>query len=223
MQLFGEEVGRRDVGAVVQIRAPRDRAEAQNLVAHDQAAVEDEVLVARARSGDRRAEDALVKRHAREIARVVTRLLGTSDEVEDMVQDVFVSAFEHVDRLNEPALFRGWLLRIAINKVRMRIRRRRMLRLFGLDRTTPDETLAELASEDASPEVRAELVEIDEVLDRLPANVRIAWMLRNVEGYTVRDVSRLCGCSLATTKRRLASAQESLLRSMTEEVFRRGA
>jgi RNA polymerase sigma-70 factor (ECF subfamily) len=135
---------------------------------------------------------------------------------------VFLCAFEQLHRLNEPAAFRGWLIRIAINKVRMVIRRRRMLRVLGLDRTASDATLETIAREDLSAEARVELAEIDQVLGRLPAEQRIAWVLRHVEGHTVRDVSRLCGCSLATIKRRLAAAHRSVLAAVDEELLSHG-
>ena len=62
--------------------------------------------------------------------------------------------------------------------------------------------------------------EVDRVLATLPANQRIAWMLRYVEGHTVRDVSRLCSCSLTTIKRRLRAAQAKVLAAIDEEVIR---
>lgn len=182
----------------------------------------DEELVLRALEGERAAEDALVRRHARDVARIASRLLGSRDDVEDLSQEVFLAAFEQLDRLNKPSAFRGWLLRIVINKSRMLIRKRRMLRLMGLDRTTPDATLEEIAAPGLQPEVCAELAEIDEALWKLPAEQRIAWVLRHVEGHTVRDVSRLTGCSLATAKRRLGEAHRRVLDAVDVEVLRHG-
>jgi RNA polymerase sigma-70 factor (ECF subfamily) len=182
----------------------------------------DEELVLLVQEGDRSAEDALVRRHARDVARIASRLLGSRDEMEDLSQDVFLAAFEQLGRLNKPAAFRGWLLRIAINKSRMRIRKRRVLRLLGLDRATPDASLEAIAATGLEPDARAELAEIDEVLWRLPVEQRIAWVLRHVEGHTVRDVSRLTGCSLATAKRRLAEAHRRVLEAVDVEVLRHG-
>lgn len=184
--------------------------------------IDDAALVARAIGGDRRAEDALVRRHAREVARLVARLLGTHDGLDDVVQEVFLAAFVQLPTLREPAAFRGWLLRIAINKSRREIRRKRFLRTLGLDRTTPDGTLEALADDAVSPSVRAELSAVDAVLSRLPADQRIAWVLRVVEGHTVRDVSRLTACSVATAKRRIAAAREKVLSAVDEEVLGRG-
>jgi RNA polymerase sigma-70 factor, ECF subfamily len=177
-------------------------------------------LVVAALDGDRCAEDELVRRNAREVARVVTRVLGSRDDVEDIAQDVFLAAFEQLERLEQPSAFRGWLLRIAVNKARMVIRKRKLLRVLGLYQPAPDSTLEAIADHGLSGEARAELAEIDMVLQKLPTEQRITWVLRHVEGHTVRDVSRLTSCSLATTKRRLSAAHQAVLAAVDEEVLR---
>ena len=135
--------------------------------------ISDGALVERTRDGDRWAEDALVRRHGREVERVIARLLGSHDEVHDLAQDTFLAAFEQLDRLREPSVFRGWLLRIAVNKTRRQIRRRSLLmRRLGLDQAEPDATLEALAAHGVGPEVRLELSAIDQVLTALPADQR---------------------------------------------------
>lgn len=183
----------------------------------------DEGLVIRALEGDRRAEGKLVELHAREVARVIARVLGSHDEVEDVAQDVFLAAFETLDRLERPAVFRGWLLRIAVNKARMVIRKRKLLRLLGLYQPAESATLEAIAREEAGADARVELREIDIALEKLPMEQRIAWILRHVEGHTIRDVSRLCSCSVATTKRRIAAAHRVILSRVDEEVLSHGS
>jgi RNA polymerase sigma-70 factor (ECF subfamily) len=96
--------------------------------------------------------------------------------------------------------------------VRHRLRRLRLTRLLGLDRGAEDATLEALAAPGMHPEACGELALLDRVLKRLPADRRIAWMLRNVEGLELTEVAAVCGCSLATIKRRLAEA-DSVVRS----------
>lgn len=184
--------------------------------------IKDEELVKRACSGDRWAENTLVLRYGRDVERLIARLLGSHDDVHDLAQETFIAAFEQLDRLRKPAVFRGWLLRIAVHKVRRQLRRKRLLRRLGLENSTPDATLEALVGEGISSEIRLELAELDKVLASLPTELRIAWMLRFVEGHTVRDVSRLCGCSLTTIKRRLRVAHQKVLAAVDEEVIRGG-
>jgi RNA polymerase sigma-70 factor (ECF subfamily) len=80
------------------------------------------------------------------------------------------------------------------------------MRLLGLDRGADDATLAALAAPGTNPDQRAELALVDRALEAVSANVRIAWMLRMVEGLELTEVASACGCSLATAKRRIAAA-----------------
>jgi RNA polymerase sigma-70 factor (ECF subfamily) len=185
-------------------------------------AIDDAALVERALSGDRWAREALVRRYFDEVTRTVTYVLENHHEVDDVVQETFLAALRGLEGLREPSALRGWLLRIAVNLSRRSIRRRRMLRALGLDRSPDDSTLANLIDETVSPEVRAEIVSLDRALTRMPTELRLAWTLRYVEGHTVRDVSRLCQSSLATTKRRLAKANRRVARAVDEEVLFHG-
>lgn len=185
-------------------------------------AIDDTSLVERARSGDRWAREALVRRYISEVTRTVTYVLENHHEVDDVVQETFLAALDGLDGLKEPSALRGWLLRIAINLSRRAIRRRRMLRALGLDRSPDEATLANLVDDGVSPEVRAEIASLGRALKRMPTDLRIAWTLRYVEGHTVRDVSRLCQASLATTKRRLVKANRRVARAVDEEVLFHG-
>lgn len=168
--------------------------------------IDDATLVSRALDDDRWAEDVLVRRHLGAVAATAARLLGDRDEAEDVVQETFESALAELQHLRDPGAFRGWVLQIAVRKVHRRFRRRRLLRLLGLSSGEPEGGLAELASHEASPEQRAELVLLDRVLARLAPAERIAWTLRVVEGMPLEEIAVVCACSLSTVKRRVAAA-----------------
>jgi len=179
------------------VRPLQPRAEAQG----------DAELVARALGGDRWAEEALYRRHVASVSNVALRLLGRSDEADDVVQDSFVIALEELASLRQPEAFGSWVRRIAVRQAHRRFRRRRLLARLGLDRGLDDAGLYQLASPSLAPDAQAELLGLDRRLKRLPADERFAWILRHVEGYALADVAALCGCSLATVKRRLSRAQ----------------
>jgi RNA polymerase sigma-70 factor (ECF subfamily) len=173
-------------------------------------AASDAQLVARAIEGDRWGREMLYRRHAAYLLAIAARLLGNRGEGEEVVQDTFVTAFEQLRALREPAALRGWLAQIAVSLVRRRLRRGRLMRVLGLDRGADDATLAVLAAPGSNPDQRAELALIDRALSTVNANVRIAWMLRLVEGLELAEVASACGCSLATAKRRIAAAEEAV-------------
>lgn len=173
-------------------------------------AASDAQLVARAIQGDRWGREMLYRRHATYLLAIAARLLGNRGEGEEIVQDTFVTAFEQLTTLREPAALRGWLAQIAVSLVRRRLRRTRLMRVLGLDHGTDDATLDALAAPGANPDQRAELALIDRALATVSANVRIAWMLRMVEGLELAEVASACGCSLATVKRRIAAADDAV-------------
>ncbi|AKU99350.1 RNA polymerase sigma factor RpoE [Labilithrix luteola] len=132
----------------------------------------------------------------------------------DVLQDAFVTAFEDLAELRQPGAFRTWIHRITVRLVHRRFRRRRLLRLLGLDRERDEVSLDALAVESASAEARAELRWLDEALRKATDADRIAWLLRHVEGLAVDEVASACGCSPATAKRRIASADAVVLRHL---------
>jgi RNA polymerase sigma-70 factor (ECF subfamily) len=170
-------------------------------------------LVEQIRIGDREAEAALYRRHAPAISRITRRLLGTADEVNDVLHDTFVYALEHVDELRDPSAAGGWLLQIAIRQTHRRFRRKRLLRFLGLagnETWEPGAQLEDLAAPGVSQETIAELRLVDAVLAKVADAERIAWVLRRVEGCALEEVASACACSLATAKRRIAAVDACL-------------
>ena len=86
----------------------------------------------------------------------------------------------------------------------------KLLARLGLHPSLDHLQLESLAVEDADAETRAELAELGGALAQLPTDQRLAWMLRYVEGEQLREIARLCACSLATVKRRIVAASNHL-------------
>ena len=172
-------------------------------------ASDDAALVVRARGGDRWAHEAIFRRHVDAVLSLATRMLGRTGEADDVAQDTFAVALTRLDRLDEPERLRSWLLGIAVHRVQRRLRQRRWLSFFGLD-SDEGGGLFELVAPGASPEVRGELVLIDAMLERLPVEQRVAWMLRHVEGEALADIATMTSVSLATVKRRIDAAERAI-------------
>lgn len=168
---------------------------------------EDIDLVARLRSGDRRAEEALYREHVDAVMGVAIRLLGRTCDAEDVVHDSFVTAFEHIGQVRDASSFRAWLLRVTVRHAHRRFRRRKLLQRLGFDSSPDDAALAQLAAPGLPSEAIAELAKIDRVLAKLPASQRSAWLLRRVEGLELAEVAAACGASISAVKRRIAAAQ----------------
>jgi len=147
--------------------------------------------------------EALYRNHARHIAAVAARLLGRRDEIDDVVQDVFLDAHRGLSSVHELGAIKAWLTTIAVRHVRRRLRRRRLVTFLGLDDV-------EAAAAGPGPDVSAMLSQVYARLDRVSANQRIAWCLRYVEGEKLSQVASVCGCSIATVKRWIAGANQQL-------------
>lgn len=182
------------------------------------AASSDEALVVAGRNGDAAALDALFARFANMVHGLAFRLVGSDNEVDDIVQDAFVEALTHLHRLEEPAAFRGWLKSIVVRTTCKRLRRRRLLTRLGLRRPEPIDLDALPLSNAAPAEAIAELRLIFSLIDELPVQERVALVLHRVEGMTLPEVAQQMQLSLTTVKRRIAAAEQSVARRRPVEV-----
>lgn len=169
----------------------------------------DASLVVSARAGEKWAQEALFRRHARMINGLAYRLLGRDDEVDDLVQDAFLAALRSLDRLQNPQAFSAWLCSIMVRTAHKTLRRRSMLTRLGLRRGAPIDP-DDVISRTAPPDVCAELRAIYGVLDRMPPQVRLALVLHRVEGMSVPEVAEHMALSVSTVKRRLSLAEKRL-------------
>jgi RNA polymerase sigma-70 factor, ECF subfamily len=155
--------------------------------------------------------DDVYRRYCPYVARVVLRLAGRQMDVDDIVQDVFVEATRGIRGLRDPEAVKGWLAKITVRVVRRRLHVRRLRRFLGLDAAPDYAVLADVA---ASPVDRLLVRAVYRVLDELPVADRLAFSLHHIEGEKLDTVARLCGCSCATAKRRIARAQRAIEEKM---------
>jgi RNA polymerase sigma-70 factor, ECF subfamily len=151
-------------------------------------------------------EDAF-RTYSRYVATIAFRLLGRDDEVDDVVQEVFLQAHKGLQQLRDDEAIKPWLATVTVRVARRRLRLRRMGAWLGWSEPTEFDRIA---SPGASPEHQALLARVYAVLETLPVNQRIAWALRHVEGEKLEEVAQIAGCSLATAKRWIGAAQAAI-------------
>lgn len=178
----------------------------------DEALRDDADLVRAARAGDVDARRALFERHVVMVNRLAFVLLGRDDELDDLVQDVFVEALSSLARLREPGAFPAWLRRLTVQTSWAFIRRRRLLDRLGLRRGPGDAVIDAALSPSATPETLAELRAMFRTVERLPSALRVVLLLRRVEGMQLEEIASLTASSLATVKRRLTKAEAMIQR-----------
>ena len=167
---------------------------------------EDYQVVERIRAGDKEAYALLVRKHQARIRSFCLWTLGNSAEADDAAQEVFIKAYRGLGGFRGAAGFSTWLHRIAVNHCRDLLRKR------GRERTESWDALREQQGEAAEKLVaREEPVErrrqLQEVLDRLPEQVRTILILREAEGLSYEELAEFLGCSLDAVKARLRRAR----------------
>lgn len=175
----------------------------------------DDLLVRAACAGESWAQEALFRRHMPASLGLAQRMLGRQSEAEDVLQDAFVEAFAQLHRLDNPQAFAAWLRSIILHRVGKHLRRQQLLVRLGLRTRTPidpDALIAPDAPADAVQELRA----VYRLLERLPAEERVALVLRRVEGLELNEIAVQMELSLATVKRRLGAAEARLERARAE-------
>jgi len=185
-------------------------------------------LVRRAKAGDLEAFELLAGRYDRKVYSLARRIVQQEQDAEDVTQQTFLSALEHLDGFREEASFSTWLLRVATHAALKVIRKRKGLPTVSLEANTePQEgydTVPHpeyIADWRESPEQlvgRHETARlIDEALHELDDKHRVVFLLRDVEGLSVRETADALGLSEVNVKVRLLRARLQLRERLTQE------
>lgn len=186
----------------------------------------DTQLVARARAGDLSAFEALTTRYEQRVYSLALRMLRHEQDAEDVTQQTFLSALEHLESFRGEASFATWLLRIASHAALKVIRKRKGLATVSLEEATEGADSSDavphpeyIADWRQSPEHLVERKEIrrllDEALGRLDDKHRLVFLLRDVEGLSVKETAETLGLTEANTKVRLLRARLQLRELLT--------
>ncbi len=188
----------------------------------------DHDLVRRAKAGDLAAFETLATRHERRIYAVARRVTGNELDAEDVTQQTFLSALEHLDGFREEASFSTWLLRVATHAALKVIRKRNGLPTVSLEANTEPQEGYEsvphpeyIADWRQSPEQLVGRNEtrriIDEALAELDEKHRVIFLLRDVDGLSVKEAADALGLSESNVKVRLLRARLQLRERLTQE------
>jgi len=179
-------------------------------------AQDDEFLLRRFAAGETAAFDEILARHHTDVARLVHRLLGWPGEVEDVVQEIFLRAFENLHKLNSHSSLSAWLYTIAVNRCRSHLRKQFLWRKM-LGRGVPGAShAAEGLAEDAQQRaiVRETSQEVCRAVQDLPARYREAAVLHYLEGLSIERTSQVLGVTRNAVQVRLYRARARLRKAL---------
>lgn len=181
------------------MRAPIDAARPVS----DVAAVDD--VVRRAQQGDVSAFEILYRANAAPVFALCRRMTGDDREARDLVQDVFVRAWERLGTFRGESSLFTWLHRLAVNVV------------LGHLRSTSRHPTAELSDDVAgSPgsDRIDERMDLDSALARLPAGARTVFVLHDIHGYSHDEIAQMTGIASGTARAQLWRARRALIHAL---------
>jgi RNA polymerase sigma-70 factor, ECF subfamily len=164
-------------------------------------------LVKRAQAGDSAAFTQLVHRYDRKVLQTAQQILNDVPDSQDVYQETFIRAYRHLPSFRYECQFGTWLMRIAINAARTRLRQRRLRQFIALE----DQAAVELKSD---PDMPLDSSLVRQHVARLPAKLQIVVTLKYFQGYKIREIAEMMQCQEGTVKNYLFRAVEKLRKLM---------
>lgn len=177
----------------------------------------DEQVVERVRAGETALYEILMRRHNQRVYRAARSVVHDESEAEDVMQEAYVRAFRNLGQFQGRARFSTWLTRIAVHEALAR--KRRNARFVSMDSDSPEmPAMIPNAVDRDSPDVYTERRELGALLaravDGLPENLRLVYVMRDVEGLSTGEAAAVLDLSEANVKVRLHRARRSLRRAL---------
>lgn len=165
-------------------------------------------VVRRAQQGDVDAFERLYRAHAPAVHALARRMLGDDGAAREMVQDVFVRAWERLGSFRGESTFGTWLHRVGVNLIlnQLRVTKRDVARFIDDE---PDDAAPSAAAPASGVDER---IDLDAAIARLPAGARAAFVLHDIEGYAHDEIARMLGLAPGTIRAQLWRARRQLMR-----------
>src|SRR5271154_1013640 len=186
-------------------------------------------LVAKARKGDLEAFNELVSRYERKIYRLAKHITQNDEDAEDVLQETFLKAYEHIGDFQGQSKFYTWIVRIGVNESLMKLRKRKSDRTVPLDEpvdTGEDTVTREIAVWEENPEQKYSREELRQILDEAVEGLRPAFrtvfVLRDIEELSTEETAEALGISVPAVKSRLLRARLQLREKLTRFFKRKG-
>jgi RNA polymerase sigma-70 factor (ECF subfamily) len=191
--------------------------------------VSDLSLVRRVQRGDKGAFDALVLKYQHKLVKLVMRYVRNPAEAEDIAQEAFIKAYRALPQFRGDSAFYTWLYRIAINTAKNAVvSRDRSPIEYNIDRNDANEESYDMQGRMKDSETPEGLVLTDEIrttvnaaIEALPEDLRMAIVLRELDGMSYEEIAASMGCPVGTVRSRIFRAREAIDRRL-REVFEGG-
>ena len=178
----------------------------------------DEEIVRRVLEGETALFEVIMRRYNQRLYRVSRVILRDDAEAEDVMQDAYVRAYEHLDQFAGRAAFSTWLTRIALHEALARKRRRKPMQELDALQEMKGDSMSILKSSKPDPEAETAQSQVRQLLEgaiqALPEHYRVIVVLREVEEVDVAETAEALGVSESLVKTRLHRAHAMLRREL---------
>lgn len=166
----------------------------------------DYALIRAIQGGDMVAFNSMVDRYKKRLMNVIGRMLSSTEEAEDVVQETFVRVYQHRDSFNFQHCFSTWIYTIALNLARNELRKRKKFKFMEISEMQGNEK--EISVDPKLPSSFPKLLE--RAVKELPEKYRSAFMLRDVQELAYSEVAVVLDVPLGTVKSRVNRARQML-------------
>ncbi|BAK76393.1 RNA polymerase, sigma-24 subunit, ECF subfamily [Pseudogulbenkiania sp. NH8B] len=177
----------------------------------------DQQLVERAQRGEKRAFDLLVSKYQRRLARLLSRFLRDSADIEDVTQEAFVKAYRALPSFRGESAFYTWLYRIGINTAKNFLSasgRRPVINSEVEDEDGESFDMASQLPDFNTPEselMNKEILNtVNAAVEALPEELRTAISLREMDGLSYDEIAKVMNCPIGTVRSRIFRAREAI-------------
>jgi RNA polymerase sigma-70 factor (ECF subfamily) len=177
----------------------------------------DQQLVERAQRGDKKAFELLVVKYQRKLARLLSRFIRDSSEVEDVTQEAFIKAYRALPSFRGDSAFYTWLYRIGINTAKNYLVSlgRRAPTVTGVDSEEAEgieegDQLRDLNTPENQMMSRQLADTVNQSLRELPEELRTAITLREIDGMSYEEIAQIMNCPIGTVRSRIFRAREAI-------------
>jgi RNA polymerase sigma-70 factor (ECF subfamily) len=187
----------------------------------------DKILIEKVKGGDFQAFEALVNRYEGKVYRLSMRMLRNPQDAEDALQETFLQVYRGLKSFEGRSTFSTWLFRLASNVCLMKIRHRESepSKMLPLEDYLPQHEAGEHPQLQDWPDLPEDTLlskesreKMLEALEKLPAEYRAVFILRDIEGFSNAETGETLGISVAAVKSRVHRARLTL-RGMLSEYF----
>ncbi len=165
---------------------------------------EEKDLIRRSRDGDTQAMEALYEQYKRPLFNLVYRHTYNLEVAEDLIQEIFLKIFTHLQDVHNEDTFKGWVFRIALNTCYGYLRGK----MSQIQKTVPlSEVERKLKGESHEPHERMIEKPLNEAIQALPTRLKSTFLLHDVQGFKHEEIAQILGCKVGTSKSHLFKAR----------------